>query len=86
MNMSYTKKEQKFLQELGLRLRSFREAKGWSQEELALNSGLHRTYVGDVERGERNISVLNLSKLAIALEIPIATLFENDDRSVIGER
>lgn len=84
--MSYTKKEQKFLQELGLRLRSFREAKGWSQEELALNSGLHRTYVGDVERGERNISVLNLSKLAIALEIPIATLFENDDRSVIGER
>lgn len=84
--MSYTKKEQKFLQEIGLRLRSFREAKGWSQEELALNSGLHRTYVGDVERGERNISVLNLSKLAIALEIPIATLFENDDRSVIGER
>ena len=86
MNMSYTKKEQKFLQELGLRLRSFREAKGWSQEELALNSGLHRTYVGDVERGERNIAVLNLSKLAIALEIPIATLFENDARNVIGER
>lgn len=79
MNMSYTKKEQKFLQELGLRLRSFREAKGWSQEELALNSGLHRTYVGDVERGERNIAVLNLSKLATALEIPIATLFENND-------
>lgn len=77
--MSYTKKEQKFLQELGLRLRSFREAKGWSQEELALNSGLHRTYVGDVERGERNIAVLNLSKLATALEIPIATLFENND-------
>ena len=83
--MSYSKKQRKFLQELGLRVRAFREAKGWSQEELAFNSGLHRTYVGDIERGERNIAVLNLSKLAAALEIPIASLFHPDSLNTISE-
>lgn len=51
------------------RLRQARQEKGYSQEELADRSGLHRTYVGSVERSERNISIDNMERLAIALEI-----------------
>ena len=54
---------------LGARLRAARLTKGWSQERLAEEAGLHRTYVGAIERGERNITLSSLSKLASALEI-----------------
>ncbi len=50
-------------------MRWYRKKAGLSQEELADTAGLHRTYVGGVERGERNISVLNLAKIASALKI-----------------
>ncbi len=62
----------------GERLRSLRAAKGLSQEELADLSGLNRTYVGSVERGERNVSLLNIHKLAAALGAAPSTLL--DDR------
>lgn len=62
----------------GDRLRSLRVAKGLSQEELADRSGLNRTYVGSVERGERNVSLLNIHKLAAAISVPPSTLL--DDR------
>jgi transcriptional regulator with XRE-family HTH domain len=62
----------------GERLRSLRSTKGISQEELAARSGLNRTYVGSVERGERNVSLLNIYKLAAALGVPPSTLL--DDR------
>jgi transcriptional regulator with XRE-family HTH domain len=62
----------------GDRLRSLRVAKGLSQEELADHSGLNRTYVGSVERGERNVSLLNIHKLAAALGVVPSTLL--DDR------
>jgi transcriptional regulator with XRE-family HTH domain len=58
----------------GARLRKVRIAKGISQEKLAALAGLHRTYVSSVERGSRNISLINIDKLAIALDVPMARL------------
>jgi Helix-turn-helix. len=52
---------------------------GLSQEKLAERAGLHRTYVADIERGIRNVSIGNVEKLAGALEVKISTLFANYD-------
>lgn len=62
------------LRTFGLALRMFRERAGLSQEALAHVCGLHRTYIGSVERGERNISLLNIHVLAGALHIPASEL------------
>lgn len=59
----------------GRRLAELRKQKGWSQEKLALESGIARSYLGGVERGQRNIALLNIYKLADALKVPAATLF-----------
>lgn len=53
----------------GARMRSRRQALEWSQEKLAEQAGLHWTYVGSVERGERNLSLLNIVRLAHALGV-----------------
>lgn len=53
----------------GVRLRKVRTAKGLSQDTLALTCGLDRTYIGGVERGERNISLINICKIADALGV-----------------
>lgn len=60
------------------RLRQIRQAKGLSQEDLANRANLHRTYVGSVERGERNISIDNIERLANALEIDIIELLREE--------
>lgn len=60
----------------GQRIRDIRTARGWSQEQLAAEVGLDRSYVGGVERGERNISLENICKLAVTLEISPSTLFD----------
>ena len=52
----------------GRRLVELRKAKGWSQEALALESGIARSYLGGVERGQRNIALVNICRLAEALE------------------
>lgn len=63
---------------LGVRLRELRLAKGLSQEALAESSGLHRTYVGSIERAERNVSIDNIERLAEALGVKIRDLFGAD--------
>jgi len=55
--------------QFGLRLVELRKIRGWSQESLALESGIARSYLGGVERGQRNIALVNICKLADALEI-----------------
>lgn len=59
------------LRRLGEYLRSVREDKGWSQEELAFQCGLHRTYIGAVERGEYNVTLLTLRRITDALGISL---------------
>ena len=61
----------------GARVRQLRKRKGLSQEDLALEADLDRTYVGGVERGERNISLRNIKKLAKALGISMSGLLRN---------
>jgi transcriptional regulator with XRE-family HTH domain len=60
------------------RLRQVRQQKRLSQEELADIAGLHRTYVGSVERSERNVSIDNMERLAKALEVDITELLRED--------
>ena len=66
----------KTLVKIGNNIRKIRLSKGLSQEALALTSGIDRSYLGGIERGEHNVAVINLEKIAIALEMPIANLFK----------
>lgn len=62
----------------GKRVAALRKVRGWSQEQLSLESGLARSYLGGVERGQRNISLINIYRLAEALSLPAFTLFQDD--------
>jgi len=64
------------LKTFGHSVRELRTKIGLSQERLAEIAGVHRTYVGAVERGEKNISLLNIQKVAKALKVKIKDLFE----------
>ena len=65
---SYTSSERAILRDFGRRVRRARNAHDWSQLELAEEADLSRSYVGAVERGERNLGLLNVNKLALALD------------------
>ena len=62
----------------GHRVRTLRKRAGLSQEQLALRCGLDRTYIGGVERGERNISIVNIEKIARAIDLSPKDLFEDE--------
>jgi transcriptional regulator with XRE-family HTH domain len=68
--------DQKFLRDLGKRLRQHRKARGLTQTQLAHKCNLHRTFIGSVERGERNVSVLNLRLIAKMLRVRLGELFD----------
>lgn len=71
-----TKTDDEFKLQFGKRLRAIRTAQGFSQEQLALASGLDRSYIGGVERGQRNISVVNICTLARTLSVSPKDFFE----------
>lgn len=62
----------------GQHLAGLRKAQGWSQEKLALESGIARSYLGGVERGQRNIALVNICKLAQTLDVKPSVLLEFD--------
>lgn len=60
---------------VGEQIRQLREAKGLSQEELGSRADLHRTYIGQIERAEGNITLKNLAKIAMGLEVDVKDFF-----------
>lgn len=62
------------LEKIGKLIRSAREEQGYSQDEFAAEAGLGRTYYGRVERGEQNISIQNLIRIAITLQVELGAL------------
>lgn len=73
-----SKKE--ILIKFGDRVREIRKEKGLSQEELSFKADLHRTYIGMIERAEKNITLVNIEKIANALDVSINDLF--DEREI----
>jgi transcriptional regulator with XRE-family HTH domain len=72
MNIS----DRNFLRELGYRIRERRLAHKWTQAQLAEKCDFHRTFIGSVERGERNLSILNLRLIAKLLRVSLAHLLD----------
>ena len=64
------------IKEFGSTLKKLRKEKGLSQEKFALLASIDRTYISDIEKGERNISLLTLQKISIALQIPMSEIIK----------
>jgi len=71
----------RILKFFGQNVRKQRLHLGISQEELARRAGLHRTYIGMIERAEKNLTLINIEKIAQALGVEISELFSSDDTS-----
>ena len=70
--------KQKILIKFGERVRKIRKEKELSQEEFAHKADLHRTYIGMIERAEKNITLVNIEKIANALDVAIKEIFEEE--------
>ena len=64
----------------GFAVKARREELGLTQEDLAHRAGIHRTYLSDVERGSRNICLMNIERVAAALALPLGELFRHVER------
>lgn len=64
-------------QRFGKKAKFFRKERGWTQEYLALEAGIDRTYLPGIEKGERNVSITVVEKLAVALEVEIKDFFDD---------
>jgi len=73
------------LQVFGRTVRKLREARGLSQEAFADRCGLHRTYIGGIERGERNIGLLNILRIAAALDVEPGALLADLDKTMMEQ-
>ena len=62
---------------VGLSIQKYRKKKKWTQEELAFEANLHRAYIGQIERGEKNIGLQNLEKIAKALDVVLKDMLSN---------
>jgi transcriptional regulator with XRE-family HTH domain len=71
-----TRKTDLVAKSLGKRVRALRTARGWSQERLAEEAGMHRTYMWGIEQGTRNPSLRHLSRLSDALGVTLQSIFE----------
>ena len=67
-------RDKNFLRDLGYRIREYRLARDWTQADLADKCQLHRTFIGSVERGERNLSILNLRLITEMLRVSLSDL------------
>lgn len=72
--------EQKFSLALGNSIYNLRKSKGYSQEKLAELTDLHRTYISDIERGAKNVTVKKVALICFALNVPLSTLFKEVDK------
>lgn len=72
--------------EIGKRIRNYRTQLKLSQEELAEKCSLHPTYIGQVERGDKNATIESISKIAAGLDVPLITLFENLEGTAAAEK
>jgi transcriptional regulator with XRE-family HTH domain len=79
MGTNYSKEENAYLRLIGIRIRELRTQLELSQEKLAFGCDLDRTYIGSIERGERNISIINLRKIAKALKIEVSALLNIEE-------
>ena len=64
------------LRDFGAKVKELRLARNWSQEDLARRADVHRTYIGSIERSERNVSLQNIAGIAKAFGIPITALLD----------
>jgi transcriptional regulator with XRE-family HTH domain len=71
------KREDKIVRNFAVRIRDLRGQKGWSQERLAEEAGIHRTYLGGIETARRNPSLRNIIRIALALGVPVRELFHD---------
>ena len=72
--------------EIGQRIRNYRTQQKLSQEELAEKCALHPTYIGQVERGEKNATIESISKIAAGLSVSLSTLFENIESNAVFDK